>query len=85
MCRESIYVAIVSFFTGVLGSILLTYGATAAKCAVGDPTLGMIAATILGAFLIFAYAIFSLITVISWRKNRLAEVTQHVTLSEERL
>jgi len=84
MCRETIYVVVVSFFTGVVGAILITYGATASANTY-EPTMGVIASVILGSLLLLAYLTMSIITVIMWRKNRASEVTQHVTLSEDRL
>lgn len=84
MCRETIYVVLLSFFTGVVGAILITYGATSSANTY-EPTVGVIASVILGSMLLLVYLVTCIITVIMWRKNRASEVTQHVALSEDRL
>jgi hypothetical protein len=84
MCRQTIYVAFVSFMTGVLGAILLTYGATALKYDL-EPSKGIAAAVVIGCILVFAYLVYSLVVVVTWRQKRNERVTQHVTLSEESL
>lgn len=85
ICSQTIYVALISFVTGVLGAVLLTYGATAVRCDMYEPTQGMAAAIIVGCILMFAYFVFSLVVVVSWRKQRHQRVTQHVALSEDGL
>lgn len=84
ICEQTIYVTLISFVTGVLGAILLTYGATSTKYDL-EPSSGMAAAIVMGCILMFAYMIFSLIVVVSWRKQRKKRVTQHVALSEDGL
>jgi uncharacterized membrane protein YbhN (UPF0104 family) len=85
ICSQTIYVTLISFVTGVLGTLLLTYGATAIRCDMYEPTNGMAAAIIMGCILTFAYFVYSLAVAISWRKQRQQRVTQHVALSEEGL
>jgi uncharacterized membrane protein YbhN (UPF0104 family) len=85
ICSQTIYVTLISFVTGVLGTLLLTYGATAIRCDTYEPTRGMAAAIIMGCILTFAYFVYSLAVAISWRKHRQQRVTQHVALSEEGL
>lgn len=76
---------LISFVTGVLGTLLLTYGATAIRCDTYEPTKGMAASIIVGCILVFVYFVYSLAVAMSWRKHRQQRVTQHVALSEEGL